>query len=63
MRDQRDMDRIKISMEHGGVIEIRRTTAGRTYWLDGTQLRGQIVHDMISDGWLIEGDSSLRLAA
>lgn len=57
------MKRIETIMEHGGIILIERTTRGQGYVLNGVRLNDQIVRDMINGGWLVEGDSSLRLAS
>lgn len=63
MRDIEDMKRIESLMRHGEVIEIRRHATGRNYVLTtGEKLRGQIVRDMEADGWIVQGDSSYRLA-
>ena len=63
MRDIVEMKRIDDHMRHyGDVIEIRRHANGHEYYLDGCWLPGQVVRDMISDGWIIEGDSSLYRA-
>lgn len=60
MRDVRAMKRIDDVMRRtGSVIQIVRHPRGQDYYLEGAYLNGQIVRDMIRDGWLIESDSSI----
>ena len=62
MRNHDEMKRIDKLMQRIGVIQIRCHTRGRNYYLDDELLNGQIVRDMINDGWLIEGDSIIYRA-
>lgn len=63
MRDTVACQRIKELVHQHDIIEIRRHAHGRDYYCGGMRLNGQHVRDLIADGWLIEGDSSLRLAS
>lgn len=60
MRDIPEMKRIDDYMRNSGdVIQKRQRSFGWDYYIGGRYLSPQVVRDMISDGWLIEGDSSV----